>query len=146
MLRKTVLGLALAFGTPAVAHHAACVTASDGFMTCGAHSGRVSFDLQNFGPVTKNTRQLLLCNAQGAKVESLNFRWVESEDESTHFDMGTLSFREVSDTCVMIGGLDFTPPASHKDAEMNAWKLVINIEGIDIPSAVYVEAMPEGLE
>ena len=144
MFRRSLLSLGLlsALGaSSASAHHAACVTGKDTFMVCGTHAGRISFELQKFGPVTEDSTQLMLCNNRGAKVEKMVFNWVESEDSSTHFPMEDVKVHEVSENCSLLGGLDFTPPADFQGAEQNAWRLDIFVEGLDMPSSVYVEAI-----
>jgi len=128
--------------TSAMAHHAECaLDVNDGFMSCGAHSGAISFRLQSFGQVTHGTKDLVLCSDRKIQIKQLNFAWVESEDEATHFPMKGLRYRQVSDNCTMLGGLDFTPPKDYADAELNAWKLEIFVEGVAIPSAIYVETV-----
>ena len=145
MITKSLLAFASLFlaSTYGLSHHAACVTADDSFMTCGAHSGPVSFELQKFGPVTTKSQQLLLCNNRGAKVEKLVFSWVESDDKESHFAMENIKYRAISDSCNLLGGLNFTPPSDFEKSEQNAWRLDIYIEGKDFPSSVYVEAVAE---
>ena len=109
-------------------------------MTCGAHSGPVSFNLLHYGDVTKSTKQLFLCNNKSADIESIIFEWVESEDESIHFKMDGTKFERVSPQCIILGGLNFKPHPSFEDSPQNAWKLTIKIKGLDIPSSLYVEA------
>jgi hypothetical protein len=111
-------------------------------MSCGAHSGRVSFELQNYGDVTEETDQLILCSNETVNIQDLKFSWVEADDKSTHFAMNELKYRQISDTCTALGGLDFTPPADYADAPRNAWKLDIYVDGVPVPSSVYVEALP----
>ena len=143
MFKRSILVAGLFSSAALYGHHAACVTSpEDGFMICGAHSGRVSFELQNYGDITEDTKQVVLCSNQPVAISGLEFSWVESDDASTHFPMKGLRYRQISDTCSMVGGLDFTPPADFKNSPQNAWKLEINVEGVDIPSAVYVEALP----
>lgn len=133
-----VIGLS---ATAASAHHAECVVdANDGFMSCGAHSGAVSFRLQSYGHVTEGTKDLVLCSDRQVKLNDLKFSWVESDDASKHFPMQGMRYRQVSETCTMLGGLDFTPPADYADAEQNAWKLEIYVDGVAIPSSIFVEA------
>ena len=142
MLKKAMLSSAFLLSTTSgFAHHAACVDDPQGLMTCGAHSGRVNFNLKNFGPITTNTNQVVLCNSEGAQVESLKFSWVESEDSSKHFEMGNMKFHNLGEGCVLIGPLNFTPHTEFSDAPMNAWKLEIRIPNIPVPSYVYVEAV-----
>ncbi len=143
MFRSAVFACGLMSATLASAHHAECTTDStDGFMSCGAHSGQVSFSLQNFGDVKVNTQQLLLCGDKPVAIEKLNFQWVESDDSATHFPMQNLKTRQISPECFLLGGLNFTPPADYAAAEQNAWKLDIYVNGVDVPSSVYVEARP----
>jgi hypothetical protein len=139
--RSLCLSIGLS-ATSALAHHAECVLdVNDGFMSCGAHSGAVSFRLQSFGQVTPTTKDLVLCGDRKIQIKQLNFAWVESADVSTHFPMQGLRYRQVSENCTMLGGLDFTPPADYADAKQNAWKLEVQLEGVAIPSAIYVEAI-----
>lgn len=145
MFKATTLAL-FGFGqvmvsVSAQAHHAACVTSEDSFMTCGAHSGPVAFNLQKFGDVTAKTEQMILCNDRGAAVEDLKFHWVESLDQSTHFQMKNMKYRQISPDCFLLGDLDFTPPENFANAPLNAWRLDIRIKDKDNPSRVYVEAV-----
>lgn len=142
MFRSALLACALISSATAFGHHAECTFSPDEFMSCGAHSGSIEFSLQNFGDVRVDTKQLLLCGNNPVSVDKLNFKWVESDDKSTHFPMQAIKFRQVSPECLLLGNLDFTPPDAYQTAEQNAWKLEIFVKGIEIPTAVFVEAKP----
>lgn len=144
MLKKVLFaGATTLFAGQAMSHHANCVTTGDDLITCGAHSGAVEFNLQNYGQIKESTRQVVLCNNAEAKVNQLRFTWVESADASTHRDMEGLKFSRISPNCTLIGGLNFTPPADFKDEPQNAWRLEINVDGFEVPSSLYVEAQKE---
>jgi hypothetical protein len=141
MLKRLISATILSGLTfPALGHHARCVSDFDGLMTCGAHAGRIEFNLKNFGDVTTQTQQLVLCSNRQVAVENLKFRWVESEDVNMHFDMENVKFSPISKECTLIGGLKFLPHPDFTNAEQNAWKLSIEVQGVDVPSEVYVEA------
>ncbi len=140
MFKSAVFALGLISASVASAHHAECSFGPEGFMSCGAHSGRVSFLLQNYGAVRTDTEQLVICGDRPVDIERLEFKWVESSDEASHFPMKDLKVKQISPECTMLGGLDFTPPADFKSADQNAWKLEIFVKGVDLPSSVFVEA------
>jgi len=140
MFKFMILPFFLLLASPAFSHHAKCIYSRDGLMTCGAHSGPVSFNLLHYGDVTKSTKQLFLCNNKSADIESITFEWVESEDENIHFKMDGAKFERVSPQCIILGGLNFTPHPNFEEAPQNAWKLTIKMKGLSIPSSLYVEA------
>jgi hypothetical protein len=142
MLGRSLCLLIGLSASPAWAHHAECVVdAMDGFMSCGAHSGAIAFRLQSFGHVTERTRDMVLCSDRKVQIKDLKFSWVESDDMSQHFPMKGMRYRQVSENCTMLGGLDFTPPTDYSAAEQNAWRLDVHLEGVNIPSRIYVEAV-----
>lgn len=145
MIKQFALLSTLGFtALPAFGHHAKCLTDNDGFMTCGAHSGRVSFDLKSYGDVREDTRQLVLCSNHATSIQDLKISWVESDDTATHFDMNDVKFTKLSPQCTLIANLDFTPHPDFQSSPQNAWKLSIGIDGVDIKSEVYVEAKGTG--
>lgn len=141
MLRAATCFLALSSASLAFGHHSKCAfDENTAFMSCGAHSGRISFNLQNFGEVNVQTQQMVLCGDRPVAIEKLEFKWVEVDDASQHFPMKNLKVKQISPECALLGGLDFTPPPAFEGAEQNAWKLDIYVKGVDIPSSVFVEA------
>lgn len=141
MLRAALCFLALSSAGVAAAHHSKCAFDENAaFMSCGAHSGRISFKLQNYGEVNLSTQQMVLCGDKPVDIEKLEFTWVESDNKDEHFPMKDLKIKQISPECALLGGLDFTPPAAYESAEQNAWKLEIYVSGVDVPSSVFVEA------
>ena len=145
-MKKSLITLGLLAGaaTSAYGHHARCVTDTDDFMTCGAHFGIASFNLTKAGSVTTDTKELVLCNQAGKQVSDLSVSWVESDDEKIHFDMKDVVYKSLSNDCILIGKLDFTPHKDFIHAEQNAWRISISVEGapLEQKTSLYVEAMP----